>query len=84
MAKPEKIRITLNEKNKVETVEVQLKGKWVKASPSECKGSVAKDTDAVIRVGQVAEPNSCVQDDRCPAPSNLCSIWIDGCYTYSC
>jgi len=84
MAKPEKVRITLNDKNEIETVEVLLGGGWVATQPSECCDTGERQGDKVIRVGAIAEPNSCTQDPRCPAPSNLCTLYIDGCLQYSC
>lgn len=88
MAKPESIRITLDHKNRVKIVEVKLPGKdeWVETKPGKCKSGdcVDPETDTLIRVGQVAEPNSCVFDPRCESPPTLCSIYAGGCYTYSC
>jgi hypothetical protein len=85
MAKPEKIRITLNEKNEMETVEVMLGGKWVETEDMDCCDAGDREDDAVIRVGAVAEPNSCTQDPRCPAASNYCTIYIGGvCKKYTC
>ena len=87
MAKPKKVRIILNDKNEVEGVEVLLKDEWVKAEvgESDCCTVEDKDDDAVIRVGAIAEPNSCTNDPRCKIRSSLCSVYAGGrCYYYPC
>ncbi len=84
MAKPEKIRITLNDKNEVEGTEVMLGGKWVETEPCDCCDTGEREGDTLIRVGAVAEPNSCTQDPRCPEPSDWCTVYSDGCVRYRC
>ena len=87
MAKPQKIRVTLDAANEVEMVEVMLKDEWVPTTKGQCKDGacdVSKGDDTVIRVGKPAEPNSCIHDDRCETPPDKCSIWVGWCYEYSC
>ena len=85
MAKPERVRITLNGKNEVESVEVQLNGKWVETKEGNCCKTEDREGDAVIRVGHIAEPNSCTHDPRCQNVPDECSVYISGmCYHYYC
>ncbi len=84
MAKPEKVRITINDKNEIESREVMLGGKWIETEPCDCCDHSEREGDLVIRVGAVAEPNSCSQDNRCPAPSDWCTLYIGGCFQYRC
>lgn len=84
MAKPEKIRITINDKNEIETREVLLKGKWIEAELCDCQDHEEREGDLVIRVGAVAEPNSCTQDPRCSAPPDWCTVYAGGCLKYRC
>jgi len=84
--KPENIRITLNNQNKVTTVEIKLPGKgWVEAEKGDSCDPSDRDNDAVISVGKVAEPQSCYNDPRCTRRSGKCSMYIGGnCYYFTC